>query len=209
MANKTVAVLGAGHMGQSALRVLLRHRLDGGFRVFDRDTAHPEPLTLSRQFPRLRRIRCKGALKPDWANAAFCTLGRIGFDYHDLEVDVNGTPVQPAEFLWKLLSARYERRGRRGDEPVTAIQVISSAGAAVLASMTVVDHAMMARGTGLGATAAVDVLLSNGAPAGAHGVEVLDHAQALDTFIALAEDEHAFPDGIIATSAAAAAGGAR
>jgi hypothetical protein len=70
-------------------------------------------------------------------------------------------------------------------------------------------QAIMARGTGLGAAAAVDVLLSNGAPTGAHGVEVLDHAQALDTFIARAEDEHAFPDRIIAISAAAAAGGAR
>jgi hypothetical protein len=70
-------------------------------------------------------------------------------------------------------------------------------------------QAMMARGTGLGAAAGVDVLWNNGAPAGAHGVEVLDHAQALDTFIVLAEDEHAFPGGIIAASAAAAAGGAR
>jgi shikimate 5-dehydrogenase len=121
VASKTIAVLGAGHMGQSALRILLRHRLDDRFRVFDRDE--------------------------------------------------------------RALAA--------------------------LASMTVVDHAMMARGTGLGAAATVDVLLSNGAPAGAHGVEVLDHAQALDTFIALAEEEHAFPDGIIATSAAAAAGGTR
>ena len=38
---------------------------------------------------------------------------------------------------------------------------------------------------------------------------VRTQAQALDAFIALAEDEHAFPDGIIATSAAAAAGRAR
>ena len=91
------------------------------------DTAHPEPLTLSRRFPQLRHVRCKGALKPNWANAAFSTLGRIGFGYHDLQVDVNGTPVQQAEFLWKLLWARYERRGRPAGQPVTAIQVIVSA----------------------------------------------------------------------------------
>ena len=28
MANKAIAVLGAGHMGQSAFRILLRHRPD-------------------------------------------------------------------------------------------------------------------------------------------------------------------------------------
>ena len=38
---------------------------------------------------------------------------------------------------------------------------------------------------------------------------VRTHAQALDTLIALAEDEHAFPHGIIATSAATAPGGTR
>ena len=37
MADKTIAVLGAGHIGQSALRILLRHHPDERFRVFDRD----------------------------------------------------------------------------------------------------------------------------------------------------------------------------
>lgn len=167
------------------------------------DTAHPEPLTLSRRFPQLKHVACKGALKPDWANAAFSTLGRIGFGYHDLEVDVNGTPVQPAEFLWKLLWARYERRGRPAGEPITAIQVIASVAGTELGTLTICDDAIMARGTGLGAATAVDILLDSGAPAGAHGVEVLDHAKALDTFTALAREEHAFRDGIIATSPAA------
>lgn len=166
------------------------------------DTAHPEPLTLSRRFPRLRHARCKGALKPGWANAAFSTLGRIGFGYHDLLVDVGGTPVQPAEFLWKLLWARYERRGRPTGQPVTAIQVIVSAAGTELGTLTILDDAIMARGTGLGAATATDILLERGAPAGAHGVEVLDHAAALAAFTALARDEHAFRDGIIATSAA-------
>jgi lysine 6-dehydrogenase len=166
------------------------------------DTAHPEPLTLSRRFPQLRHARCKGALKPGWANAAFSTLGRIGFGYHDLQVDINGTPVQPAEFLWKLLWARYERRGRPAGHPVTAIQVITSAAGNELGALTILDDAVMARGTGLGAATAVDILLERGAPAGAHGVEVLDHAAALATFTALARDEHAFRDGIITTSVA-------
>ena len=37
MADKTIAVLGAGHIGQSALRILLRHHPDERFRVFDND----------------------------------------------------------------------------------------------------------------------------------------------------------------------------
>ena len=37
MADKTIAVLGAGHIGQSALRILLRHHTEDGFRVLDRD----------------------------------------------------------------------------------------------------------------------------------------------------------------------------
>jgi hypothetical protein len=90
-----------------------------------------------------------------------------------------------------------------------ARKMIAVLGAGHMGQSALRIQTMMARGTGLGAAALVDVLLSNGAPAGAHGVEVLDHDQALDTFIALAEDEHAFPDGIIAASAAAAAGGAR
>lgn len=89
MANKAIAVLGAGHMGQSAFRILLRHHPDESFRVFDRGG---------------RALADASALDPQ---------------------------------------------------------------------------------------------------------RVRTHAQALDAFIALAEDEHAFPDGITATSAAAAAGGAR
>jgi hypothetical protein len=89
-----------------------------------------------------------------------------------------------------------------------ASKTIAVLGAGHMGQSALRIQAMMARGTGL-AAAAVDVLLSNGTPAGAHSVEVLDHDQALDTFIALAEDEHAFPDGIIAASAAAGAGGAR
>ena len=89
MASKTIAVLRAGHIGQSALRILLRHHPDERFRVFDRDK---------------RTLADGSALDPQRVRA---------------------------------------------------------------------------------------------------------HAQALDAFIAIAEDKHAFPDGIIATSAAAAAGGAR
>ena len=37
MAEKTIAVLGAGHMGRSALRILLRRRPHDWFRVLDRD----------------------------------------------------------------------------------------------------------------------------------------------------------------------------
>lgn len=166
------------------------------------DTAHPEPLTLGRRFSQLKDVRCKGALKPVWANAAFSTLGRIGFGHHDLLVDVNGTQVQPAEFLWKLLWARYEHRGRPAGQPVTAIQVLAAAAGTELGTLTILDDAVMARGTGLGAATAVDLLLDNGAPAGAYGVEVLDHAAALATFTALARDENAFRDGIVAASAA-------
>ena len=162
------------------------------------DTAHPEPLTLARRFPQLQQISCKGALKPDWANAAFSTLGRIGFGYDDIALDIGGTLVQPSEFLWKLMWARYEQRGRPVGEPLTAVQVIATAGGVELGALTIVDDAVMARGTGLGAAAAVDTLLNSGAPAGAHGVEILDYATALATFEVLARNEGGFADGIIA-----------
>jgi hypothetical protein len=115
--SKTIAVLGSSHMGQSALRIFLRHRPDDGFRVFDRD---------------------ERAL----ANAAALDPQRL--------------------------------RTRRAD---LFYDNLDLSGCAVLLNL-----------------------------AGAHGVEVLDRIQGMDTFTALAEAEHAFTDEIIATSAAAPAG---
>jgi lysine 6-dehydrogenase len=168
------------------------------------DTAHPEPLTLPRRFTHLRYVGCKGALQPAWANSAFSTLGRIGFGYHDIELDLAGITLSPAEVLWKLLWKRYEQRGRPAGQPFTAIRVSALRADVEIATQTIIDDAVMARGTGLGAATAVDNLLTYGAPAGAHGVEVLDHHTATTTFHALASELGAFRDGVLASEPASA-----
>lgn len=140
------------------------------------DTAHPEPRTLARSYPRLRNARCKGSLRPAWANAAFSTLGRIGFGYHDLAVDVAGHDVEPAEFLWKMMWARHHAAAR-GDEgrALTAlmVQVFRGADTDVLGSLAVLDDAPMSRGTGLGAAVAALAALREPPAAGAWGPEIL------------------------------------
>ncbi|ROZ99350.1 saccharopine dehydrogenase family protein [Gordonia sp. OPL2] len=144
------------------------------------DTAHPEPRTLARYYPRLTTASCKGSLRPAWANAAFSTLGRIGFGYHDLAVDVAGHDIEPAEFLWKMMWARHDAAAR-GDEGValTALMVqvfresAGAGGAEVLGSLAVLDDAPMSRGTGLGAAVAVLAALREPPAAGAWGPEVL------------------------------------
>jgi saccharopine dehydrogenase-like NADP-dependent oxidoreductase len=69
------------------------------------NTAHSEPITLARAFPELRHASVQGALLPPWANEVFSSLGRIGFGYDELTVDVGGNAVEPVEVLWKLLWA--------------------------------------------------------------------------------------------------------
>ncbi|HZI74740.1 MAG TPA: hypothetical protein VFD73_12120 [Gemmatimonadales bacterium] len=72
------------------------------------DTAHPEPRTLASFFPQLRNASCKGSLRPAWANAAFSTLGRFGCGHHDVVVNVADQDIEPAEFLWRMMWARYD-----------------------------------------------------------------------------------------------------
>jgi lysine 6-dehydrogenase len=146
------------------------------------DTAHPEPMTLSRHFPQLRYASCKGSLQPAWANAAFSTLGKIGFGYTDVEVEVEGVRIQPAEFLWRMLWARYTKRPAKDSVATTALLVQALQGQDVLATLAISDDAVMSRGTGLGAAVAALVALREPLPAGAWGPEVLPWGIALPEY---------------------------
>ena len=163
------------------------------------DTAHPEPRTLARTYPRLRNASCKGSLRPAWANAAFSTLGRIGFGYHDLAIDVAGHDVEPAEFLWKMMWARHSA-GSPGDEGVALtallVQVLGGSDAEVLDSLAVVDDAPMSRGTGLGAAVAAVAALREPPPAGAWGPEVLPWQFALGEYERIGLELGGFGPGI-------------
>lgn len=165
------------------------------------DTAHPEPLTMSRALPQLRHVSVQGALLPGWANDAFSTLGRIGFGYHDLTVDVGGTRVQPDEVLWKVLWARHELRAGGEEKPgLTCVQVQALAGEEVVATMSVYDDHSMLRTTGLGAAAATLAALERKPPPGAWGTEVLAAEPVLELLTELAAAEGALPRGIIEDS---------
>ncbi|MCX5240409.1 saccharopine dehydrogenase NADP-binding domain-containing protein [Streptomyces prunicolor] len=146
------------------------------------DTAHPEPVTLSRHYPQLTYASCKGTLRPAWANAAFSTLGRIGFGHTDVTVDIDGTQVEPAEFLWKLMWARYNRKPDEQPSASSAVLVQALAGQEVLGSLAITDDAPMSRTTGLGAAVAAVVLLDHGALPGAWGPEALRWDVALPLY---------------------------
>jgi saccharopine dehydrogenase-like NADP-dependent oxidoreductase len=161
------------------------------------DTAHPEPRTLVRQYPHLQYANCKGALQPGWANQAFSTLGRIGFGYSDVQVEVNGAQAEPAEFLWKLMWARFERRPARERTACTAVLVQALRGDDVLGAMAIIDDDVMARGTGLGAAAAVIALLERGAPVGAWGPEALAWEVALPLFEQLGRARGGYGAGVV------------
>lgn len=167
-------------------------------RVTAFDTAHPEPLTMSRALPQLRHVSVQGALLPAWANEAFSTLGRIGFGHRDLTVELNGAEVQPDEVLWKLLWARHEKRAGGAEKPgLTCVQVQALKGEEVVATMSVLDDHSMLRSTGLGAAAAALAALAEAPPPGAWGTEVLEAEAFLDLLAELAAAEGAFPQGIV------------
>lgn len=162
------------------------------------DTAHPEPLTMSRALPQLRHVSVQGALQPAWANDAFSTLGRIGFGYPDLRVEVGGAEVQPDEVLWRLLWARHRKRAGEGGKPgMTCVQVQALRGEEVVDTMTVYDDHSMLRTTGLGAAAATLAALEAPPAPGAWGTEVLEAERVLGLLAELAEAEGALPRGIV------------
>lgn len=164
------------------------------------DTAHPEPITMSRAFPSLRHVSVQGALLPGWANDAFSTLGRIGFGDHDLKVEVDGVTIAPDVVLWKLLWARHHKRGGvDGSEKagLTCVQVQALEGEKILGTLSIYDNHSMSRTTALGAAAAALAVLDSRPPPGSWGTEVLDAKRTLDFLIELAEQEQALPAGLI------------
>jgi lysine 6-dehydrogenase len=160
------------------------------------DTSHPEPVTLVRQFPQLRYARCQGALMPAWANSAFATLGRIGFGYSELEVEVDGVTIEPAEVLWRLMWARYNSRTRGARTATTSVLVEARKADQVLGAVAIIDDGDMARGTGLGAAAAVLSVLDRAPSPGAAGPEVLPWRVALEYFQELATAHGGYADGL-------------
>jgi saccharopine dehydrogenase-like NADP-dependent oxidoreductase len=166
------------------------------------NTAHSEPITLARAFPFLRHASVQGALLPAWSNETFSTLGRIGFGYDDLSIEVGGQEVEPVEVLWKVLWARHERRKRSApaDEErggLTVVQVQALTGDDVHATMTLVDPHSMVRTTAIGAAAAVLAVLGDQPPAGAWGTEILDADRTLAIVTELAAEEGAIPNGFV------------
>jgi lysine 6-dehydrogenase len=161
------------------------------------NTAHPEPITLARAFARLRHISVQGALLPAWANEVFSALGRLGFGYDDLKIEIGGRAVEPVEVLWKMLWARHHFRRRDGDRHgVTVVQVQGLVGDTLHAAMTIVDPWSMVRTTALGAGAVVLAILDEVPPAGAWGTEILQAQATLDILADLAETDGAMPDGL-------------
>ena len=171
------------------------------------DTAHPEPLTLPRRYPNLRYVGCKGALTPEWANAAFSTLGRIGFGYHNERLAYGEVEIEPAEFLWRLMWQRYDRRPHEAADAVTMIHVIGMRGDEAVRALTIWDDKPMFRGTGIGAAAAGLVMLSGDRAPGAHGVEVLPWTRGLATAEALAGSDGGRPIGPQVTELSSASAG--
>lgn len=168
------------------------------------DTAHPEPMTLSRHFPQLRYASCKGSLQPAWANAAFSTLGKIGFGYTDIEVEVDSARIQPAEFLWKMMWARYEQRPAKDPVATTALLVQALEGQDVLGTLAITDDAVMSRGTGLGAAVAALVALREPVAGGAWGPEILPWQVALPEYERIGELLGGFGPGVQALGASTA-----
>ena len=165
----------------------------GSVTVFN--TAHPEPVTLGRAHPHLSEVSVQGALLPQWANDAFGHLGRLGFADDTMRVTVNGTVIDPAEVLWRLLWARHGRRNvsRRG---YCVQEVIGLRGGEEAVALRLFDDDRMARVTAIGAAAiTLQVLDEPDLPAGAWGPEVLDAEAALARAEVLAERLGAFPQG--------------
>jgi lysine 6-dehydrogenase len=160
------------------------------------NTAHSETITLAYAFPHLRHISVQGALHPAWASEAFSTLGRIGFGYSDLKVDVDGRQVDPVEVLWKVLWARHTRRPSSRDG-LSAMLVQALKGDTVSATMSLADPYSMVRTTGISAAAQIMTMLAAPPDSGASGTEALPAQATLDLVEDLAREMGAIPKGIV------------
>jgi saccharopine dehydrogenase-like NADP-dependent oxidoreductase len=161
------------------------------------DTAHPEPLLLSRSFGQLRNVSCQGATLPHWANAAFSAVARLGFGDPTLTVAIDGAELDPQDFLWRLLWARHDRRPGRDVVDLGAIQVIGCAGDRPVVRMSLVDRASMSRSTGVGAVTVARSMLEQDLAPGVHGPEALDAERAFAVLDRLRAATGAFAEGAV------------
>jgi lysine 6-dehydrogenase len=172
VARKTIAVLGVGHIGQSALRILARRRQNDGFLVFDlheralADAAAVDP----------QRVRTKQA------------------DLLNDDLDLSGCSIVlnlAGPFLTG--SDRAARAALAHGVPYIDIADDAETTQAILGLDGEASRQRVPLLTGPGLSPGVSNWM----------------ACRLLAEHPLAEDEHAFPDGIIAISAAAPAGGTR
>jgi saccharopine dehydrogenase-like NADP-dependent oxidoreductase len=169
------------------------------------DAPHPEPVSLARSFPELRFLACKGALMPAWSNATFSSLAKLGFSDKTVRVRYGDLEIDPAEFLWRMLWLRYERKGARPrNNGLSAAQVIGLVGDEPSVRLTAVEEDRMSRGTGLGAAAIAMSMLERPLAPGAHGAEALDAEPTLALFASISAEEGAFGDGVLIESPVAA-----
>lgn len=160
------------------------------------NTAHSETVTLPRALPQLRHVSVQGAIYPEWASEAFSTIGRLGFGYSDLRVDIGGQAIDPVEVLWKVLWARHDRRSaKRNGFCVQQVQALK--GNSITATMSFADSDNMARTTGISAASQILAMLDDRPPAGSWGTEVLHAERTLDRFTVLAVEVGAVADGFL------------
>lgn len=162
------------------------------------NTAHSEPITMARAFPDLGYIGVQGGLLPHWSNELFSAIGRIGFGYDDLVVDIDGRSVEPVEVLWKVLWARHDRRhGDKQSKPgMTIVTAQALEDGEVRATMSVVDPHSMVRTTAIGASSQAVAMIDEMPPPGAWGTEVLEAESTLALLEEIAASIDAIPGGL-------------
>lgn len=162
------------------------------------NTAHSEPITMARAFDGLRYIGVQGGLLPAWSNELFSALGRIGFGYDDLVVEIDGRPVEPVEVLWRVLWARHDRRhgGQQTRNGLTIVTAQALKGEAITATMSVVDPHSMVRTTAIGASSQALAIVEQSPRPGAWGTEILEAQHTLELLEEIAANVGAIPGGL-------------
>ncbi len=108
---------------------------------------HPEPLTLPRALPQVRKVTLKGGLKPDWVNRVGGALAALGLCGSAESIDVVSRLLHRLEFAF------------RGDAaPISGVRVdVSSTKTRTTRTLAVMDR--MARLTGISVAVAAILML--------------------------------------------------